>query len=1717
MNRSLEKGFAESGAAREGADEPDARSVTMLPDPDVETTRPRSRGPASVAIIGVGCVLPGAGDPDTFWRNLIDRREVIREIPASRWDWRLYYDADPSARDKISSRWGGFVEPFPFDPLRYGIPPVALGSISPSQLIALEVTLRALRHAGLGDSISNAEVRERTAVIFGTGNTGDLEQFYAARTALPLLIGEAGDEVLNRLPEWTEESYAGILPNVVAGRVANRFDLGGPNLTVDAACASSLAALDLAVRELEEGRSDLVIAGGIDFEQTPQAFTAFSKTRALSPRGRACVFDEGADGIVISEGAVVMVLKRLADAERDGDRILAVIRGVAGSSDGKGMGMTAPRPLGQRRALDRAFAQAGIGPGDLGLYEAHGTGTAVGDAAEVETIDGALRSAGAGSRSCVIGSAKTLIGHTRGCAGMVGLLKVALSLHHQVLPPHPELERPLERLRDPDSPMSLLSEPRPWLRKPGAESDPPRRAGVSAFGFGGTNYHAVLEEYRGPSGGRARPLGGPTWPVELFVFAAANRDALLALLDRVSRAAEQLDAANSMPGDGEPWRLADLARAWAGEATTGTERAAITASTFEELRRGIAGVRDHLANGARLSRDVVVGPEEETGDLAFLFPGQGSQYPGMGNELALYFGEVREALERVDAIAASPLSPLVLPPAALSEPERLEQRRALAATNVAQPAIGALSLGLLDLVRRLGLAPARVAGHSYGELAALHAAGVLCEDDFLRLSESRGRLMNDVGGEPGGMAAVALSLERVKDYVEATRDVVVANHNAPEQVVISGPVAQLEPVLERLKSDGHAAQRLAVSTGFHSAMIGPARPRFEAILARMDVRAPRLPVHSNFDGRPYPNEPDAIRRMLAENMERRVNFVAEIEAMYDAGTRTFLELGPGRILTGLVGRILAGRPHVVLSADGDLRGWLNTLGRLFVRGFPVVVSALFEGRPTRAMDLNQLPSPSGQAPGWLIDGGRVWRLGEAVHPFGSEPFLNRDTLVLNRDTLALNRDTLASPSRLALVSTEVQPPTSAPHGDQVLAAYREYSATMRTFLEQQERIFAGLMARSETTSMPARHSAPVRFDDGPDTHPLFVSESTDPPEFEEAIFDRSELTEMLVTVIIDRTGYPREVLQPNQDFEAELGIDSIKRVEIINEVVRRLPPDVARRVEVSLDRLSHVKTVNELVEVMLQEGSSASASARAAGIASAKRAIHDAADGCPRFLTHGRPKELIEPASAALSGLHLVTADRLGVAGRVGERLRELGATVEVVRFEDDDEESGSLEAQVAQWRHDHGAVQGIVHLTPLGEVDGHTLTGWKRSTNLLMKRFFRLLQLCVSDFKPAGPPVRILAVTRSENEGPTSMDSDSLASGGLHGLLRVVESEYSGVVGSVVEFEGSTALEELGQGIVHEFVAGTSDIEVRYHAGQRLAISVHPAPHETSVTVHDWRPGEGSVVLATGGARGITAELCREIAAPGVRLIIVGRSPLAIGDAGTEGADERRENIESFRRAGAVVEYHAIDVRDEPPFGALIDSLYERYGRIDAVLHGAGLIEDQRLEKKGLESFARVFDTKVDSTWVLSRRLRPETLKWVILFSSVSGRFGNQGQADYAAANETINRMARDMDTRWPSTRVVAINWGPWSGTGMAVGVTGQMLEARGFVPITPEAGRRFFVEELARGSKGDVQVVAGDGPWRETQDNPLGLLLGAVFFLLAQPSPTHNADGQRLLLSPT
>ncbi|MEV6583920.1 SDR family NAD(P)-dependent oxidoreductase [Streptomyces sp. NPDC051582] len=907
-----------------------------------ERTSGGAADPLDVAIVGMACTYPGAPDLAAYWAQVLAGRDAVTEVPAERWDPALYYDTDPArAGERTPSRWGGFLDPVPFDALAHGIPPSSLAGIEPVQLLALEISGRALRDAGYGKD--REFDRSRTSVVFGAEAGTELAGAYGLRALHPAYLGELPPALDEQLPRLTEDSFPGILANVIAGRVANRLDLGGANCTVDAACASSLAALDLACRQLRDGDSDMVLCGGADVHNGINDYLLFASVRALSPGGRCRPFDSAADGIALGEGVGALVLKRLADAERDGDRVYAVIKAVGASSDGRSLGLTAPRPEGQRRALERAYARAGVSPSEVGLVEAHGTGTVVGDSTELGVLSAVFTEAGAGVGSCALGSVKSQIGHTKCAAGLAGLIKAARAVHAGVRPPTLHVDRPNPAWRAESSPFVFDTEARPW-----AVPVERRIAGVSAFGFGGTNYHAVLAGY---AGAQEPEQGREDWPAELFCFRGEDRRAAGRAMARLAARLEENDAA------GRPWALRDLA-AEACAGGSGPVRVAVVAAGLDELAARLERARGFTAGEGVHVREESADP----GQVAFLFPGQGSQRVGMLGDLYMAFPDLRGLLDSAPGTVVS----AVFPPAVFTAEERTAQRAAVTDTRVAQPALGLAGAAAHLLLGRLGVRPDCVAGHSYGELTALWAAGAYDTESLLRLSARRAEAILAAAGEdPGSMAAVSAAPEEVREIAERA-GCVVANHNAPRQCAISGPAEAVAAAVESLRAAGISAQPLPVACAFHSPVVAEAATGLSAELAGTVVADAAVPVWSNTTASPYPADADDVRDLLARQLAEPVRFVDQVEAMYAAGVRTFVEAGPGRVLSGLVGRILADRPHAVVPLDvpGEhgLARLVTALAELAAAGVPITPEPLFRGRTA------PLPDRAPRRPGWLVDG-----------------------------------------------------------------------------------------------------------------------------------------------------------------------------------------------------------------------------------------------------------------------------------------------------------------------------------------------------------------------------------------------------------------------------------------------------------------------------------------------------------------------------------------------------------------------------------------------------------------------------------------------------------------------------------------------------------------------------------------------------------------------------
>jgi acyl transferase domain-containing protein/NAD(P)H-dependent flavin oxidoreductase YrpB (nitropropane dioxygenase family) len=1238
------------------------RLKALQPEPPLPATaREAAPLPLEVAIVGMACFLPGAKDLAEFWDNILRGRCALREIPADRFDWRHWYDPQCGAPDKMCARVGGFIDDLPFDPLKYGIPPASLPHIEPIQLLALELVDRALGDAGCRPEGSR---RERTAVILGAGGvTGELAGQYLFRSMLPQFFAEPPARITSQLAQWTEDSFAGILTSVIAGRVANRFDLGGVNFAVDAACASSLAAVYVACRELAAGACDLVIAGGCDTLQMPFAYVGFSTAGALSPSGRCRIFDRSADGIVISEGLSAVVLKRLADAERDGDRVYAVIRAAAGGSDGRCKGITAPRKEGQLLTLARAYAQARFSCASVDLFEAHGTGTVVGDRTECESLAQLLEDAGAAARTCAVGSVKSNVGHTKSAAGVTGLIKAALAVYHRVLPPTLDVESV-----DPAGPLAggplyVNTELRPWIR-----GSAPRRAGVSSFGFGGTNFHVVLEEYEDDLGPRRRGAGRRSWPAELFPLSALSREGLL---DAAKSLAEQ--ARRSDDGQ-DPAALANLAyrQHCQGGDRSGPWRAAVVAESVAQLHDSLVALAAVLAAGeaaAGVLPPNVFFAEKPLGgpsSLAMLFPGQGSQYPNMLRDLTVEFTELSECFQEADAAlvprpssadtlgataglsssaentvgqanrgtrhftsvealgepepgsgtatagadsagdgtrrpepsaSAEPaLSRYIFPPPALSPDELDEQAEALKATDVTQPALGACSVGLLRLLGALGITSGAVAGHSYGELVALHAAGSLDFLSLVRLSRARGRAIADAVAAPGGtrgsMLAVAAGEQVVRGVLDRLDGVWIANFNGPRQIVISGTDEAIAQAAQRFEDRRVQCHPLPVACAFHTPFMAPAKERFEHKLHEAAIRPPAMNVYSNSRAALYPAVPEEMRCVLAEQLLSPVRFAEQIERMYDAGCRVFLEVGPNQVLTRLVGEILADRPHVAVATqpktEHGLTSLLRALGQLFAHGIPCKLGRLYETRDFPPGGPEFSGTTGDPKCRWLVSGAYARPAAEPPRRMPSRIEPERNGRVGAAPVAPVAPATPPAPVAARPQPAERVLPPERPAPPDLGDDFAQFQDTMRLFLETQRRVMTAYFGGATPTPDVEPRSVveaglqppePVTMDSrlpaSPVAEPPPVAAPTEAQPLPETPHD---LTAKLLQVVSRSTGYPADMLDLNANIEADMGIDSIKRLEIVAAFRRLVLPSVVDLPGWFTERMKAAKSLQEILD-----------------------------------------------------------------------------------------------------------------------------------------------------------------------------------------------------------------------------------------------------------------------------------------------------------------------------------------------------------------------------------------------------------------------------------------------------------------------------------------------------------------------------------------------------------
>jgi malonyl CoA-acyl carrier protein transacylase len=1781
---------------------------------------PQDGGPRpALAVVGLSALFPGSQDAAGFWRDILAGRDLLSDVPESHWLVEDYYDPDPQAPDKTYARRGGFLSPIEFDPLEHGVPPNVVPATDSSQLLALIAAKQVLDDAIAGqfDHVD----RERTSIILGVTSAQELLVEMGARLQRPVWVKalrEHGlpepevqrvcDAIAASYVPWQENTFPGLLGNVVAGRIANRLNLGGTNCVTDAACASSFSALQMGANELLLGQSDMVIVGGVETFNDIFMFMCFSKTPALSRSGDCRPFAKAADGTMLGEGIAMLALRRLADAERDGDRIYAVVRGIGSSSDGRSKSIYAPVAEGQAKALRRAYAAARYSPATVELMEAHGTGTKAGDAAEFEGMRQVFDETGRKDRQwCALGSVKSQVGHTKATAGAAGLFKIVMALHHKVLPPTIKVDEPLPSLAIESTPFHLNTRARPWIRG----SEHPRRASVSSFGFGGSNFHVTAEEYRGAG---APALRTPAWPAELVLASAATPGALVERLGELSGQASSEGALGAIARFSHDSFDAAL-----------PARIAIVASDEGDLRRkaeaAAASIRDAAERPFSTPGGVHYALGAQPGRIALLFPGQGSQSLEMGADVAMSFDVARAVWDRAaDAPLEPPLHDVVFPRPTFSQAEREAMERQLTATEWAQPAIGVASAALLAVLRRAGVQPDALAGHSFGEVTALHAAGALDIDSFLRVARRRGELMAEAARQKGAMLAVAGAPEAIRALArDLDAGVVVANHNSPRQVVLSGPSEAIDRTAERLGESGLQVRRLAVATAFHSPLVATSSEPFAEFLRGVLVSPPAVPVFSNALAAPYAGGPDDVRRQLASQIARPVRFAEMIDALHAGGVRTFIEVGPGAVLSGLVGECLADRPHAAISLDrkgqhGVLALW-NALGRMAVQGVRVDLGALLAGFK-RPRDPRARKQP---ALSLRISGANYAKPYPPPGGASALPQPNPERPAEQPAPMAHPAPpSTAPPADWALAYQEVQRQTAAAHESYL----RTMAETHAAFLRTAEASLAALQAAlgGQATVPPPQPAAvplaPLPMMAPAPVLPLVAAAPPAPaPQPPPPVAQRvspaaavpRDLPGLLMSVVAEKTGYPADMLSLEMDLESDLGVDSIKRVEILAAMQERasgLP-------EVKAAQMASLRTLGQVVEFLGGAAEPAvpmATAARAAttpapavargngelnatllavvaektgypadmlslemelegdlGIDSIKRveilaAMQERVPGLPEVKAaelaalrtlgqivarmHGEPaagraEPRQQPAPAAPEPARLAVVERPAPA--LGASLPGL-FTVGPLAITDD---GGGVAPELARLLGERGLHASVVRELPAGSravvcLDGLAPLGSVDEAIAVNRRVFAAARALA----PLASQPGAVFVTVQDTGGDFGLaGSEPIAawSAGLAALAKTAALEWPGAGVRAIDVErAGRSSEAVAAALAEELLAGGPELEVGLRAdGGRTAPAL-----EAGTPLADQAPiDERSVIVASGGARGVTAACLIELARqsrPSIALL--GRTTLEPEPAFLKGirgeaelgerwlaelrgkgqtpspaelrarvqatlaAREVRATLAALAEAGSRALYLSADVQSASAVAAAVAEARRTLGPITALVHGAGVIADKRIGEKTDEQWARVFDTKVQGLRALLAAVAEDPIAMVCVFSSVAGRFGNEGQADYAMANEVASKVAA-AEARRRGCAAKALHWGPWDGGMVDAGLKAHFA-ARGVELLPLESGARRFVSEL--GDARAREVVIGAAPAARPRQAALEFHVGAATHPFLDG---HRIDGTPVL----
>ncbi len=1573
----------------------------------------------------MACRFPHAKDLPDLWRVVSTGEVTFSDIDDSRWKHSAFFDPnDVRAVDKTYVRKGAFIDGVDeFAALHYGLAPRRVQVMDPQHRLVIEATRQALQDAGYE---SKAFDRTRTGVFIGASVSEYKDLMTARHRAQQSINGEFGDSLSGAEAEALKASVADVAParaftiagsllNMIACSVAQTFDLNGPAMSIDAACSSALVAIHEATINLRARQVNMAIAGGVYLNLNPDNLIGFARIGAISPSGVCRPFDARADGFVMGEGVGLVVLKRLDDAIRDGDRVYAVIKGSGCNNDGRGEGPMTPRPEGQRDAMWKAHADTDFPVESISYVETHGTATTVGDATEVGALKHFFNERAGKTLEepfCNLGSIKGNIGHTMSAAGAAGFIKTCLMMHHGVIPPQPGCEQLNPKLDLPHSPFRVAAEATPW-------DAPVRRAAVSSFGFGGTNAHVLLEQ------APARPAQPATIGPSLFLLSAPNH---ALLQSHAAELANEVQKHSLLP--------ADVARTLASRHAFDT-RVAFLATSREDLVDALMQV-----STGTLAPATPVPAEQRK--IAFLFAGQGAQRVGLLQDLVARFPTLRAKLSQYDsAVKAeagfSIIDALYPPPG--TDPVKAQAH--LTQTHVCQPAMAALGIAMGELLRECNVVPELTLGHSLGEFAAAAISGMLPGADAVKLVARRGQLMNELRlTDTGAMLAVMAERSRVEQLLwsgagsagtaretgrsaaetsprqsDPGNDVVVANHNHPTQVVLSGTTKGIEAAQVALDAAGFKSTRLDVSHAFHSPLMAGMDVKMSSVVSGLPLQEPRSGIVSCITGRMYGSVAEA-REIWVRHATSPVNFVDALQTCVDEGVTHFIQVGAGGALLSFARGV---DTNAVVCALGPNEGndggsmLLGSLGQLWMKGVPVNAQPLLAGAQLTILP----PTPLETQKYWAME--RTPRAPRPPLVKAADPRANTATLfnpqssskgpVAMDNLIALfQQQMVLLQSQADIVKAQAAAIQAMAGGD--LSAFTQVtqqvqvpmagggngvsvqSAVVPTIAKPPD--FSNMVARKGTDQVTGAQTAA----------PAPVAKKEEPKQ------DLRPAVQATVLETVARiSAFPVKTLRLEQTLVNELGFDSLMMVELDQSVGKAfpslggLPRELFSKTTTSATIIEHIVTTLE---------SGATAKAEAPSVTTPVERYAPAVVAAPLAALSETVTSFERPV--------LVTKDSRGVAEAIVAQLKTHGLTAVI----------GDVSTE--------GHFAGVINLATLGATGDYRAA--PRSLLALSQK--------------VGAEKAELFVTVTGLGGQFGLDTtprDALGQVGALGFTKALALEWPDALVKAIDVDASLPAEALAQSIVEEIVSGDRCAEVGFTRNGRTAVALKPLPAAASKKALN----ANSVVIITGGAKGLGFKFARGLArAHGCTIALTGRSAMT---------EELSKAVAQVKAAGAkAVSYHPMNVRDAASVKAAVDAIRTQYGKVDAVIHNAGVLADALVEKKDVAQLDSVLETKVGGALALIDAVKPELL---VLISSWAGRFGNAAQTDYSAANEMMSRVSG-------AKRTVAIDFPPWEESEMAKRIPSfkkAELKADGVTFLSDDEGVAAFLREVDSGT-GEVLI---------------------------------------------